>query len=118
MRCGHGRAFRSRLYRIADQELICTICCGLPEILPGMHTPFHGYNERVQRSTRCSEKHFRLLIQLRFGGIVALIMPDKLKNQIWAYESVDFSLLCNSVTNPAEAQYTAKLDTSQEDQQS
>ena len=46
-------------------------------------------------------------------------MSDELKNQIWANEFVDFALLLhNSVTNPAEEQYTVKLDTSQEDQQS
>lgn len=46
-------------------------------------------------------------------------VPDKLKNQIWANEYVDFALLLhNSVTNPAEEQYTVKLDTSQEGQQS
>ena len=46
-------------------------------------------------------------------------VPDKLKNQIWANEYVDFVLLLhNSVTNPAEEQYNVKLDTSQEGQQS
>ena len=46
-------------------------------------------------------------------------VPDKLKNQIWANEYVDFVLLFhNSVTNPAEEQYNVKLDTSQEGQQS
>ena len=46
-------------------------------------------------------------------------VPDKLKNQIWANEFIDFALLLhNSVTNPAEEQFTGKLDTSQEGQQS
>ena len=44
---------------------------------------------------------------------------DKLKKQIWANELVDFALLLhNSATNPAEEQFTVKLDTSQEGQQS
>ena len=44
-------------------------------------------------------------------------VPDKLKEQIWTNEFVDFALLLhNSVTNPAEEQYTVKLDTSEEGQ--
>ena len=46
-------------------------------------------------------------------------VPDKLKNQIWTNEFIYFALLLhNSVTNPAEEQFTVKLDTSQEGQQS
>ena len=46
-------------------------------------------------------------------------VPDKVKKQIWANEFVDFTLqLHNSVTNPAEEQYTVKLETSYGGQQS
>ena len=46
-------------------------------------------------------------------------VPDKLRNQIWANEFVDFAMLLhNSVTNPAEEQHTVKLDSSQQGQQS